>query len=160
MPVHVRVAASLSHISKTYKTFFFLCQAGEIREEGLRGGKKEWEKGRQVKSCHAIFTDDNYKKFYSIWTVLSTFFLLNMGQRGGERGDEEEGRRGWVGTGSWWCDGVGEIGGQVRRCYGNRLIGKNVSSCGARRGREKESEKWAPLKCHKSAGLLLMHEPH
>lgn len=69
------------------------------------------------------------------------FFLLNMGQRGGERGDEEEGRRGWVGTGSWWCDGVGEIGGQVRRCYGNRLIGKNVSSCGARRGREKESEK-------------------
>lgn len=47
MPVHVRVAASLSHISKTYKTFFFLCQAGEIREEGLRGGKKnERKEGR------------------------------------------------------------------------------------------------------------------
>lgn len=87
MPVHVRVAASLSHISKTYKTFFFLCQAGEIREEGLRGGKKEWEKGRQVKSCHAIFTD--YKKFYSIWTVLSTFFFIKHGA--------ERRREGWWG---------------------------------------------------------------
>lgn len=45
MPVHVCVAASLSHISKSYKTFFFICQAGEIREEGL-GGENERKEGR------------------------------------------------------------------------------------------------------------------
>lgn len=52
MPVHVRVAASLSHISKSYKTFF-LCQAGEIREEGLRGGKRMRErKAGEKLSCN------------------------------------------------------------------------------------------------------------
>lgn len=45
MPVHVCVAASLSHISKSYKTFFFfICQAGEIRKEGLRGEKNKNER--------------------------------------------------------------------------------------------------------------------
>lgn len=54
MPVHVRVAASLSHISKTYKTFFFLMSGRGDKRRRFKGGKKRMRerKAGEKLSCN------------------------------------------------------------------------------------------------------------
>lgn len=46
MPVHVRVAASLSHISKSYKTFFFFMSGRGDKRRRFKGGENERKEGR------------------------------------------------------------------------------------------------------------------
>lgn len=74
--------------------------------------------------------------------------------------EEERGRR-WVGTGDGWR-GVGRGPLVGREGAGRRLLWQQTDwqKCKQSLLVQGEREKCAPLKCHKSAGLLLMHEPH